>query len=132
MLGGHLEIRRSGGKNYLDYLAEYRNTSGQPVEFGRNLLDFSKNMDASEVYTVCIPLGARLEESPIEALDAYLTIESVNGGKDYVENQAAIAVYGRRVKVVSWGDVTVPANLKRKSGISTKIFRWKLRRSICL
>ncbi|MCI8506907.1 MAG: hypothetical protein HFI67_12065 [Lachnospiraceae bacterium] len=114
-LGGHLELRRSGGKNYLDYLAEYRNTGSQPVEFGRNLLDFSKNMDGSEIYTMCLPLGARLEESPIEALDAYLTIESVNGGKDYVENPESIAVYGRRVKVVSWDDVTIPENLKRKA-----------------
>ncbi len=115
VLGGHLELRRSGGKHYLDYLSEYRNTNSQPIEFGQNLLDFSKNMDASEVCTVCIPLGARQEESQIEALDAYLTIESVNGGKDYVENPEAIAIYGRRAKVVSWDDVTVPVNLKRKA-----------------
>lgn len=114
-LGGHLELRRSGGKNYLDYLSEYRSTSSQPIEFGRNLLDFSRNMDASEVYTVCLPLGTRQEESSIEALDAYLTIESVNGGKDYVESPEAIAVYGRKVKVVFWDDVTLPENLKRKA-----------------
>ncbi len=113
-LGGRVVIRRNGGKNYLDYLSEYLNTSSQPIEFGKNMLDFSKNTDASEIYTVCIPLGARLDESPIEALDAYLTIESVNNGKDYLENTEAIAVYGRRVKVVNFDDVTLPENLKTK------------------
>lgn len=112
--GGRLVLRRQGGKNYLDYLDGYRNTGNQPVEFGRNLLDFSQNMDASEIYTVCIPLGAKLEESSIEGLDAYLTVESVNNGNDYVENPEAAALYGRRAKAVSWKEVTSPEELKKK------------------
>ncbi len=112
--GGRLVIRRQDEKNYLDYLSEYGHSGGQPVEFGRNLLDFSKNMDISGVYTVCIPLGARQENNSDEGVNTYLTIESVNGGKDFVENQEAAALYGRRAKAVFWKDVTSPEELKRR------------------
>ena len=35
----------------------------------------------TKLATVILPRGARLEESPIEALEAYTTVESVNGGR---------------------------------------------------
>ena len=82
-LGGHLRIRKKGGVRYLDYLADSPRTNTQVIKFGENLLDFSKNFDMNDLATVIIPLGARLDESPIEALEAYTTIESVNGGKLY-------------------------------------------------
>ena len=115
-LDGYLRIRKVDGKRYLDLvtLQEYGKICEQPIEFGDNLLDYSENVSASELYTCVIPKGARLEESPIEGLEAYVDIKSVNGGKDYLYSQEAVNIYGWNRCVVSWDDVTEPANLKKK------------------
>ena len=115
-LGGHLVVRKEDGIRYLDYLSDtdfYRQNT-QEIRFGKNLLDYSENMDASDLVTCVIPLGATQEESSIEGLDERLTISSVNGGVDYVSDSDAVAAYGKIYKTVTWDDVTVPANLLRK------------------
>lgn len=115
-LDGYLRIRKVDGKRYLDLvtLQEYGKICEQPIEFGDNLLDYSENVSASDLYTCVVPKGARLEESPIEGLEAYVDITSVNDGKDYLYSEDAVAVYGWNRCVVSWDDVTEPENLKKK------------------
>lgn len=113
-LGGHIRIRKANGIKYLDYLADYPVTSDQVIEFGRNLLDFSQTLDAQDIATAIIPLGAKLEESTIEALDERLTIKSVNNDCDFIFNQAAVDTFGWVFKTVTFDAVTVPSNLKRK------------------
>ena len=77
-LGGHIQIRKVNGKRYIDYLSDLPNTNSQVIQFGSNLLDFTRTWDLSDLATTIMPLGARLEENEIEALDSYLTVESVN------------------------------------------------------
>lgn len=113
-LGGYIRIRNVDGYHYIDYIEEYENTNNQTIQFGENLLDFSRNFDWTELVTAIIPLGAKLEESPIEALEQRLTIESVNNGCDYLANEEAIATYGWIVKTVTWDDVKTPAMLLSK------------------
>ena len=122
-LGGYLLVRKENGVRYLDYLAEPINTCTQTIEFGKNLLDFSKSWDLTEFVTVIIPQGERLEEHPIdpstgeeiEALDAYVDVSSVNGGSIYVYDQQMVNAYGWIEKKVSWSDVSLPSNLLRKA-----------------
>ena len=122
-LGGYLLVRKENGVRYLDYLAEPINTCTQTIEFGKNLLDFSKSWDLTEFVTVLIPQGEHLEEHPIdsntgeeiEALDAYVDVSSVNGGSIYVYDQQMVNTYGWIEKKVSWSDVSVPSNLLRKA-----------------
>ncbi len=115
-LGGYLRIRKVDGVRYLDWitLPEYGKYCEQPIEFGTNLLDYAENCSAEDLATAVIPLGARLEESPIEGLEAYTDITSVNGGVDYLYIPEAVERYGWVKKVVTWDDVTIPANLKKK------------------
>lgn len=115
-LGGYLRIRKVDGVRYLDWitLPEYGKYCEQPIEFGSNLLDYAENCSAENLATAVIPLGARLEESPIEGLEAYTDITSVNGGVDYLYIPEAVERYGWVKKVVTWDDVTIPANLKKK------------------
>lgn len=65
-LGGHFRVRRInvGGESKLivDYLADYPGVSGQRIEFGKNLLDFNKSVDMTEIATVIIPRGDIVEE----------------------------------------------------------------------
>ena len=113
--GGHLRVRKVNGVRYLDYLAEYPDTCSQVIQFGSNIIDFTKQWDSTEFATVIVPLGNRLEDSPIEALDAYLTVESVNRGSMYVQSNEAVAVYGWIEKAVTWDDVSDPAVLLEKA-----------------
>lgn len=113
-LGGHIRVRKVDGVKYIDYLADYPNTNDQVIEFGKNLLDFSQNIDGSDIATAIIPLGGKLEESSIAALEERLTIASVNGGVDFIYNQTAVNNYGWIFKTVTFDDVNVPANLKRE------------------
>lgn len=115
-LDGYLRIRKVNGKRYLDLvtLQDYGKICEQPVQFGANLIDYVENVSGEDIATACIPRGGKLDESPIEGLEAYTDITSVNGGKDYVYIQKAVDTYGWIYKVVDWDDVFIPANLKTK------------------
>ena len=113
--GGHLRVRKADGVRYLDYLKDYPDTCSQVIQFGSNLLDFVRNWDSAEYATAIVPLGNRLDDSPIEALDAYLTVESVNGGSLYVQSDEAVARHGWIAKTVNWDDVSDPQVLLEKA-----------------
>lgn len=110
LLGGYISIRYEADGNYIDYLADYTDTSTQPIAFAVNLLDLSLENKSDKLATCIIPYGAKDEEtgSPID-------IKSVNNGIDYIYDEAAVAKYGRIFEVVTWNDVTVPANLLSKA-----------------
>lgn len=117
-LGGYLRIRKVNGRRYLDYVAleDYGKYCDQPIEFGMNLLDYSENVSASDIATAVLPLGSRIEEGgEIEGLDYYVDITSVNNGKDYLYIPDAVKKFGWVKRVVSWDDVTLPENLKKKA-----------------
>ena len=85
--GGFLRIRHEGGVRYLDWTKESGTSCGQVIRFGENLLDLSEYVSASEVVTCLIPYAGQS--------DSKITIASVNDGKDYLEDAAGIALYGR-------------------------------------
>lgn len=113
--GGHLRIRKEDGVRYLDYLADYPDTCSQTIQFGSNLIEHVKGWDMTDFATVIVPLGNRLDESPIEALDAYLTVESVNGGSLYVQSDEAVEAYGWIEKTVTWDGVSDAETLLEKA-----------------
>ena len=114
-LDGYLRIRKTGNTRYIDLvsLQDYGVLCNQTVELGENLLEYSCNTSAQDIATALIPLGARQEESVVEGLDAYLTISSVNDGKDYIYNQTAVSNFGWVKVVKHWDDINLPANLLR-------------------
>ena len=120
-LGGHLVIRHEDGLRILDYLSDedYYTRNTQGIRFGKNMLDFSKNMDASDLATCIIPLGAKLDEDEQDpALEAISeqrrTIASVNGGVDYVTDDNAVKEYGKIYKTVTLGRCDSSRELKEK------------------
>lgn len=112
--GGYIRVRYAGGKKYIDYLADSPAKSTQTIELGKNLMNFSSNIDNTEIATAIIPLGATLKESGIEGLDTKLTIASVNGGADYLYSQNAVDTYGWITNTVEWSNVTSASELKTK------------------
>jgi len=114
-LGGYIVVRHGPGTpghpgtRYIDYIADFEDVgrvNTQVIRFGENILDLVKEGTAEDFATVIVPLGQKLEDS-----EERLTIASVNGGKDYIEDPDAVALYGRIVKTVEYDDVTLPENL---------------------
>lgn len=106
---GYLFARYENGVHYLDFVAAYEADEGQAIEFGVNLVDLDNQTAAEEVCTVLLPIGGMLEDGTT------VTIESVNGGKDTIENTRAISQYGRIVKTYAFDDITDPAVLLQKA-----------------
>ena len=122
-LGGYIVLRKVNGVNTIDYLKEPLNTCSQTIEFGKNLIEFSKSWNLSDFVTVIVPQGEHLDEHPVDpdtgedilALDAYLDVTSVNGGSPYVYYQNMVDQYGWIESKVSWSDVGEPSNLLSKA-----------------
>lgn len=108
-LGGYLRVRRVDGVRTIDYVTSYGNVNPQVIRFGSNILDLTNAVRGEDIATVLIPLGAKNEET-----DERLTVASVNDGKDYIEDEDAVAQYGRIVKTVEFDDVTLASNLLTK------------------
>lgn len=108
--GGYLRTRSSDGNHYLDWVEDYDYVNTQTIEFGKNLLNLTEYINAQDVFTVLIPLGAQQQDAA--GNDAgRLTIESVNGGRDYIEDSAAVAIFGKIWKFQEWDDITDPQEL---------------------
>lgn len=116
-LGGYFHITHDDNDPIptLHYLADFTNVARQTVEFGSNLKDYTKTIKADDIATAIIPLGAEIDDGDENTENKKLTIAAVNGGKDYVYNESAVALYGWIFKVASWDDVTDAANLKAKA-----------------
>ena len=112
-LGGHFVARYESDGTYLDYLADYPLTNTQSVKFAENLLDLSDDLDAADVYTAILPVGA--EKLTIGALsDGAVTDDLVKEG-NIIYSKAAVAKYGRITSVQKWDDVTDAENLRSKA-----------------
>ena len=108
--GGYIVFTDAAdGKRAINWLAEIDAESGQTIEFGENLLEFARSGQSAELATAVLPYGAQLEDG------TRVTIESVNGGLDYIEDAEAVALRGRIMATVVWDDVTEPANLLKKA-----------------
>lgn len=113
--GGYLSVRYESGKRYLDYKSQAGKENKQIIQFGNNLIDLSKYIKSDNLITAIIPLGAETEEEGINGTKKRVTIENVNGGKDYLVDSVAVAQYGLIYGVVEFDDVTLPSNLKTKA-----------------
>ena len=117
-LGGYLLPRYTANGIVLNYVSDADlETCGQTIKFGSNMADMFLETEASEMYTVLIPLGKDVNVSNPhdgQAKKRPQTIDSVNSGKDYLENAAGIALYGRREKTQRWKSATGASDLKSK------------------
>ena len=118
-LGGYLFVTHDKGGTdpipTLNYLSDFDTISTQKIEFGSNLKDYSKTINAEEIATAIIPLGAELDTGDDSEEKVRLTIKAVNDGVDYVYDPEAVALYGWIFKTVQWDDVTEAKNLKAKA-----------------
>lgn len=107
--GGEIQLRDKDGKVYLDYLENIGHGTDTIIELAVNLKTISREVDETAVITRLYPLGAKLTDS-----EKRLTIGTVNGGKDYIEDSSLIAKYGVISGPQIWDDVTLASNLLSK------------------
>lgn len=107
-VGGEMRIRKVNGKLVLDFLRQYGSASSTVVELADNLISLDVKTDSTSIITRLVPLGAQL--SPDESAKR-LDISSVNNGKIYIDDTAAMAKYGVIVGKVEFDDITLPQNL---------------------
>lgn len=110
-LGGHIRIRYEKDGDYIDWLADYDMISAQHIEFAKNMLDISSEVDATETYTAIRPIGAEVDGVRVD-------ISPVNDGKNFLVNEERAAEYGIIYAPESesvWQDVTLPENLLKKA-----------------
>lgn len=108
--GGEIQLRDKDGKVYIDYLEHIGHGTDTTIELAVNLKTISREVDETAVITRLYPLGAKLTDS-----EKRLTIGSVNGGKDYIEDSALVAKYGVISGTQTWDDVTQASILKTKA-----------------
>ena len=112
--GGYLRTRTVGNTHYIDWVKTYGELNTQPIEFTVNLLELTDNMDASDVFTCLIPLGASEIGEDGEYTEP-VSIASVNNGLNYIQDDEAVAKYGKIWRSKTWGYEEDPAKLLEKA-----------------
>lgn len=110
-LGGEIQIRRESDGLYLDYLERIGTEKTTPIRLADNLVSLNVDTDSTNIITRLIPLGCQLDEG---ASAQRLTIESVNGGAAYIDDEEAIKKFGIIVGKAEFDDITLPENLLEK------------------
>lgn len=92
-VGGDIRIREVNNVLYLDWMKSF-DPNIVEISLGINMKDMVKGKDVTSLGTRIIPLGAN-----------NLTIESVNGGLDYVDDTNAKNAYGVIEKTIEYHDI---------------------------
>lgn len=126
-IGGEISYRKEADGLYLDYAPKIGGTKTTTIELAKNMQAATLENDPTTFVTRLIPLGAKIEEKKEEGEeetqaeettdsgDERVTIESVNEGKNYIDDETAIEAYGIIVRYQTWDDVTEPLNLLSKA-----------------
>lgn len=119
-LGGYVRTRRSGDMRIIDYLSSGDHKASQRIEFGSNLLDFTREKDYVDYYTVIIPIGTDDSEgSSNDKIDiSKQPNRELAGGLqkkgDRIIDVDAARKYGHIERTVEFEGVTDAASLVEK------------------
>ena len=111
MCGGYIIFtNNTAGKRTINWYADINYSNSQTIEFGENLVDFTRTTANSDLATVIIPYGAKDETT-----GERLSIASVNGDLDFIKDDEAVATYGFIAKAVYWDEIVTPEALLIKA-----------------
>lgn len=105
--GGEIRLRYGDdGKRYLDYTSTiWASGSDSPIEMAVNMQSVSLSVDPTTTYSGVYAVGAKLSQDSAERLEF----------GEIIWNTSLRAKYGDVVACVTWDDVTLAANLRRKA-----------------
>lgn len=96
---------------YLDYLKDVGQDMSSPIQLGTNIETARRELDLSNLITRLVPLGADLdkdtqdEETGQYVVRERVTINSVNGGKSYVEDAELVKQFGVLQRPMDWTEI---------------------------
>lgn len=100
--GGYLYTTYENDSAYLNYVKEFGEVVlNQPIEFGRNLLDFSHSANGEDIFTGILPLGGM---SSVENAGR-ITINTKNNDSPYLLDNEAAKNFGVILKKIEFNDV---------------------------
>lgn len=123
VFGGEMRVRRADdGLLYLDYAERLGTTRATRIELARNMKSASQSVDPSGVITRLYPYGCKLTETVQDEegndveqeTERRLTIESVNDGLAYIDDEVAMEQFGIVEGYHEWDDVTTASALLQK------------------
>lgn len=111
LCGGYIVFTTNSlGQRVINWYASIGYSNSQVIEFGKNLMDFSRTTANSDLATVIIPYGAKDETTGDR-----LTIKSVNDGLDFIQDLDAVEKRGVICKAVYWDEIITPDALLTKA-----------------
>ena len=111
LCGGYIIFtNNASGQRVINWYDSVNFSNSQTIEFGKNLLDFSRTASNTDLATVIIPYGAKDETT-----GERLTIKSVNDGLDFIQDNDAVALRGMISKAVYWDEIVTPEALLIKA-----------------
>ncbi len=109
LCGGNIIFTTNfAGQRVINWYADTSYSNQQMIEFGENLIDFSRTTANSDLATRIIPYGAK-----DEATGKRLTID--NDGLDYIQDDEAVALRGVITKAVYWDEILTTEALLTKA-----------------
>lgn len=126
VFGGEVQARRgSDGKIYLDYCEVIGSEKTTPIKIGLNLESSSRAVNPNQLITRLYPRGSKLKRTVTddkgttreEEYEKRVDITSVNNGRAYIDDDAAMKTYGIIEGVQDWDDVTEARNLLEKAKV---------------
>ena len=115
--GGYIQLRLEDDGMYIDHLEEVGKEKKSPIQLGENVETVSQSIDLTEMITRLVPLGADLDTGTSDVDTGQytsrqrVTIESVNGGRRYIEDPDLVKIYGIIQKPIDWTEISDPATL---------------------
>lgn len=110
-MGGYIQLRLEEDGMYLDYLKDVGQEMDSPIQLGSNIETARRELDLSNLITRLVPLGAELdkdnrdEETGQYVVRERVTINSVNGGKSYVEDAELVKQFGILQRPMDWTEI---------------------------
>ena len=110
-LGGYIQLRLEDDGMYLDYLKDVGQEVDSPIQVGTNIETARRELDLSNLITRLVPLGADLDkENRDEETGQYVvrervTINSVNGGRSYIEDAELVKQFGIIQRPMDWTEI---------------------------
>lgn len=107
--GGHIVFTTAtDGARVINWYASLNYQSRQVIELGENLLNYASSASATDLVTRVHAYGARFGS-------LRLSIDELNGGLDYIQDDEAVARWGVIARAVYWDDVTLRTSLLTKA-----------------
>ena len=110
-MGGYIQLRLEDDGMYLDYLKDVGQEMESPIQLGTNIETARRELDLSNLITRLVPLGADLdkdnrdEETGQYVVRERVTINSVNGGKSYIEDAELVKQFGILQRPMDWTEI---------------------------